>query len=82
MTSSRRSCATCTNANVRNAADITQKRVRESLRKFQFRKAYDHVTQVTTRFVGHPSTSHFERDGRTASQHVSADAAGFHTPRT
>lgn len=32
--------------------DITQKHVRESLRKLRLRKAYDHVTQITSRISG------------------------------
>lgn len=35
-----------------NPKEITQKRVRESLRKLRLRKAYDHVAQVTSRLSG------------------------------
>ena len=38
--------------NITNPKDITQKRVRESLRKLRLRKAYDHVAQVTARLSG------------------------------
>lgn len=38
--------------NIRNSVDITQKRVRETLRRLRLRKAYDHVTQVTARLSG------------------------------
>lgn len=34
------------------ATDITPKRVRDSLRRLRLRKAYDHVTQVTSRLSG------------------------------
>lgn len=37
---------------VRRAVDVTQKKVRESLRKLRLRKAYDHVAQVTARLSG------------------------------
>jgi hypothetical protein len=37
---------------VRNPVDITQKRVRESLRRLRLRKAYDHVAQITSRLSG------------------------------
>ena len=37
---------------VRHAPDVTQKRVRESLRKLKLRKAYDHVAQITARISG------------------------------
>ena len=37
---------------VRVATDITQKRVRDALRKLRLRKAYDHVAQVTARLSG------------------------------
>ena len=54
-TSSSRSCTsstrrtTCTDPN-----DITQKRVRDVLRKLRLRKAYDHVAQITARLSGNP----------------------------
>ena len=38
--------------NIRNLEDITQKRVRDTLRKLRLRKAYDHVAQVTSRISG------------------------------
>ena len=38
--------------NVRSTADITQKRVRDSLRHLRLRKAYDHVAQITSRLSG------------------------------
>lgn len=38
--------------NVRQASDVTQKRVRESLRRLKLRKAYDHVAQITARISG------------------------------
>ena len=38
--------------NIRKLGDITQKRVRETLRRLKLRKAYDHVTQVTARISG------------------------------
>ena len=38
--------------NVRQPEQITQKRVRDSLRKLRLRKAYDHVAQVTSRLSG------------------------------
>jgi Zn ribbon nucleic-acid-binding protein len=37
---------------VRAQCDITQKRVRESLRRLKLRKAYDHVAQITHRLSG------------------------------
>ena len=37
---------------IRNPIDITQKRVRDSLRRLRLRKAYDHVAQVTSRLSG------------------------------
>jgi ribosomal protein L37AE/L43A len=37
---------------VRTVEEITQKRVRASLRKLRLRKAYDHVAQVTARLSG------------------------------
>lgn len=37
---------------VRSVEDITQKRVRESLRHLKLRRAYDHVAQVTSRLTG------------------------------
>lgn len=37
---------------VRECADITQKRVRDSLRHLRLRKAYDHVAQITSRLSG------------------------------
>jgi hypothetical protein len=37
---------------VTDAKDITQRRVRESLRKLRLRRAYDHVAQVTARLSG------------------------------
>jgi ribosomal protein L37AE/L43A len=37
---------------VRSATDVTQKRVRESLRRLRLRKAYDHVAQITSRISG------------------------------
>lgn len=37
---------------VRNSADITQKMVRESLRKLKLKRAYDHVAQITSRLAG------------------------------
>ena len=37
---------------VRDPADISQKRVRDSLRHLRLRKAYDHVAQVTARLSG------------------------------
>ena len=41
-----------TRQNIRNITDITQKRVRDSLRKLRLRKAYDHVAQITSRLSG------------------------------
>lgn len=41
-----------TRQRVRDVTDITQRRVRESLRRLKLRKAYDHVTQVTARISG------------------------------
>lgn len=38
--------------NVRCATDITQKMVRESLRRLRLRRAYDHVAQITARLTG------------------------------
>ena len=38
--------------NVRSTSDITQKRVRDSLRHLRLRKAYDHVAQITSRLSG------------------------------
>tara|TARA_B110001452_G_scaffold123280_1_gene102227 strand:- start:516 stop:1097 length:582 start_codon:yes stop_codon:yes gene_type:complete len=38
--------------NVRVTSEITQKRVRDSLRHLRLRKAYDHVAQITTRLSG------------------------------
>lgn len=38
--------------NVRSTSDITQKRVRDSLRHLRLRKAYDHVAQITSRVSG------------------------------
>ena len=38
--------------NVRTMGEITQKKVRESLRHLRLRRAYDHVAQVTTRLSG------------------------------
>ena len=38
--------------NIRKAQQITQKRVRESLRHLKLRKAYDNVAQITTRLSG------------------------------
>lgn len=38
--------------NIRSLTDITQKRVRDTLRKLRLRKAYDHVAQVTSRISG------------------------------
>lgn len=38
--------------NVRSTVDITQKRVRDSLRYLRLRKAYDHVAQITSRLSG------------------------------
>ena len=38
--------------NIRSTAEITQKRVRESLRHLRLRKAYDNVTQITSRLSG------------------------------
>lgn len=37
---------------IRNVDDITQKRVRDSLRHLRLRRAYDHVAQVTARLTG------------------------------
>lgn len=37
---------------IRNSEEITQKRVRETLRKLRVRKAYDHVVQITSRLTG------------------------------
>ena len=37
---------------IREPADITQARVRATLRKLRLRKAYDHVTQITARLSG------------------------------
>ena len=37
---------------VRNVSEITQKRVRESLRHLRIRRAYDHVAQITARITG------------------------------
>ena len=37
---------------IRHPQDVTQKRVRESLRKLKLRKAYDHVAQITARISG------------------------------
>ena len=39
-------------AHVRGTEDITCRRVRESLRHLRLRKAYDHVTQITSRLSG------------------------------
>lgn len=39
---------------VTDPEQITQKRVRETLRKLRLRKAYDHVAQVTARISGKP----------------------------
>jgi ribosomal protein L37AE/L43A len=39
---------------VRNASDITQKKVRDILRRLRLRKAYDHVAQITARLSGIP----------------------------
>lgn len=38
--------------NVRATEEITQKRVRDSLRHLRLRKAYDHVAQITARLSG------------------------------
>ena len=38
--------------NVRGTEDVTQRRVRDSLRHLRLRKAYDHVTQITSRLSG------------------------------
>tara|TARA_B110001450_G_scaffold18786_1_gene17238 strand:+ start:22955 stop:24094 length:1140 start_codon:yes stop_codon:yes gene_type:complete len=38
--------------NVCTTLDITQKRVRDSLRHLRLRRAYDHVAQITTRLSG------------------------------
>ena len=38
--------------NISKPEEITQKRVRDSLRKLRLRKAYDHVAQVTARLSG------------------------------
>ena len=40
---------------VRKVEDITQRRVRETLRHLKLRKAYDHVAQVTARISGIPA---------------------------
>jgi len=37
---------------VRASADVTQKRVREALRKHRLKKGYDHVAQITARISG------------------------------
>lgn len=37
---------------LRSISDITQKRVRDTLRKLKLRKAYDHVAQITSRLTG------------------------------
>lgn len=42
--------------NVRTTDDITQKRVRDSLRHLRLRKAYDHVAQITARLSGRKPT--------------------------
>lgn len=39
---------------VQRASDITQKRVRDILRRLKIRKAYDHVAQITARLSGIP----------------------------
>ena len=41
-----------TRQHVRNASDVTQRRVRDSLRRLKLRKAYDHVAQITSRISG------------------------------
>lgn len=42
------------NQRVHNPSDITQKKVREILRRLKLRKAYDHVAQITARLSGVP----------------------------
>lgn len=37
---------------LRSVHEVTQKRVRESLRRLRLRKAYDHVAQITSRLSG------------------------------
>lgn len=37
---------------IRKVEEITQKRVRETLRRLRLRKAYDHVVQITSRLTG------------------------------
>ena len=37
---------------VGRAADVTQRRVRDSLRRLRLRKGYDHVAQITARISG------------------------------
>ena len=39
---------------VRDSSDITQKKVRDILRRLRLRKAYDHVAQITARLSGIP----------------------------
>lgn len=41
-----------TRQHVRQASDVTQKRVRDSLRHLRLRKAYDHTAQITSRISG------------------------------
>lgn len=41
-----------TRVRLRRAEDVTQKQVRESLRRLRLRKAYDHVAQITARLSG------------------------------
>lgn len=41
-----------TRARMRKAEDITQKDVRESLRRLRLRRGYDHVAQITARLSG------------------------------
>lgn len=41
-----------TRQQVRRAMDVTQRRVRDSLRKLRLRKGYDHVAQITARISG------------------------------
>lgn len=43
-------------AGIRSLDDITQKRVRESLRQLKLRRAYDNVAQITSRLTGRRPT--------------------------